>query len=569
MTLSTAENLYDDEIVINDAGQGVLVLPRSERYLHCRLGYEIEIKDELGEWVNDIVVPDDNGKSHHFYTSNLFTDNHELNQILDSFLKRAFKIYMPNSMGMIQKGLEEFARAYAEKNGNIAFAFEKAFTDLAITEKTESIGPLKKLISYMIASEVPNFHVDAAAELCGASIGQNKNQYMALFTMDSEAGPFTREELSIIDQSLLNEDAPLDSRCIMALCRDFGLRPIQISLLKVSDLHHNPQNGQYWLNVPRVKQKVKERRKEFRRRFLSQELAEMLNQMIEADRWIVEEFEQNDPPLFQRHYRRDVMNIDGIELSRSDFFDSASNPHAHLYADERKDYSHHIHTNGIRWRLGRMERFLPLSPRTGSHFNLNAYRFRYTLGTSAVLQGMTAPEVADLLDHSSTECVQHYFKNTREFWELIEKATSSRVEQKHFAVAFMTRNPEDEDNIYAVDITEKKMFTSVGKCFKGSPCALEPAVACYGCETFKPNNDLQAHKNAKEVILEMDERQKSLSSEGHIQRQYEDALAGVEAAIVIAKGEGGNVVGIHDSPAQPFGLENEFTAPMLEVTEVE
>lgn len=568
MTLNTAENLYDnDEIVISDDGHSILVVPRSERYLRCRLGYEIEIKDDTGEWASHIIIPDDNGKVHHFYTSDLFTNNPEVDLVIDAFIKKALGIYMPNCFYMIQEALEHFSKAYVDKGGDLALAFEKAFTNLAIADNTEAIGPLKKLISYLIAYEVTNFDIDAAAELCGATVGSRQNQYMALFTMDSEAGPFTREELAIIDQAIFNEEAPLDSRCIMALCRDFGLRPIQISLLKVSDLQYNPQNDQYWLNVPRVKQKVKERRKEFKRRFLSPELAEMLNRMIDGDRWIVSEFEQENPPLFQRHYRRNTIFVGDTAL-QTQSYGLAVNPHEHLYQDERKDYAHHVNTNAIRWRMSRMERRMPLSPRTGEQFSLNPYRFRYTLGTASVLEGMTAPEVAERLDHSSTNCVRHYFKNTREFWELIEKATSSRVEQKHFSAAFMTKDPEDESNIYAVEITEKNTFTSIGKCFKGSPCDLEPAVACYGCETFKPNENLEGHQEAKKSIQNMDKMQKELSSEGHMTRVYEDALAGVEAAIVICTGEH-NVVGIHDSNPQPFGLENNFQAPRLEGAEDE
>ena len=147
---------------------------------------------------------------------------------------------------------------------------------------------------------------------------------------------------------------------------------------------------------------------------------------------------------------------------------------------------------------------------------------------------MTAVEVAERLDHSGTETVKHYFKNTEHLWEVIQSATSARIEQKDFVARFMSKDVLPS-NMYTKEITERKTFTTVGGCYKGSPCHLEPAVACYSCPEFKPNDNAEGHRHAKEVIVEMHDLAKKGSSTGEIQYVLDEALTGVEAAIKYAE----------------------------------
>lgn len=545
----------DAEVFLLKDGTAVHTVPRDERYLRTRLGYEIEIKAADGRWLEEIRIPDHTGQVIFFRPQTFFTAEPELNAIIDAFLTRALRFYLPRTLLSVQTALDSFAIQFACSEG-IEWALEETMTRLALAkverESPDSIGILRKFISYLIAYEYEGLDIDRAAEIVGAKTGASQNQYLTLFTMDPEAGPFTRDEMTVINQVLMDNqlDIPLDTRIIVRLCMDHGLRPIQISLLKRSDFHHNPQNDQYWLNVPRVKQNLRDRRVEFKKRLLDTDVGRWIDQMLADDQWILATFDQTAPPLFQRHIAR-FIDFDGPILSPRDTISTVLNPHAELYTDARRDYQFHVALQGINWRIRRLEKFLPLSPRTGDSFHIGAYRFRYTLGTASVIEGMTAPEVADRLDHSSTETVKHYFKNTAEMWELIEHATTTRVEQKHFVAAFLTKDPQDKSNIYAADITEKKMFTTVGKCWKGSPCHLEPAVACYSCPSFKPNNDTNAHRRAKEVIEEMAEWSVDQCSEGHIRHVYDDAIAGVEAAIVLSTGDY-PVLGIHDCPPSPL-----------------
>ena len=154
---------------------------------------------------------------------------------------------------------------------------------------------------------------------------------------------------------------------------------------------------------------------------------------------------------------------------------------------------------------------------------------------ASVIEGKTEAEVMDLLDHSQNGSVKHYFRYTHEMNEILNEATNKRVEQQHFVAAW-TREGDQTGNIYGEEIVEKKYFTSVGKCQKGSPCAFEPAVACYQCDKFCPNKDADAHKKALETL---DERRQEVldTSTGAVVHQFDSAIAGCKAAIAYSEGE--------------------------------
>ncbi len=178
--------------------------------------------------------------------------------------------------------------------------------------------------------------------------------------------------------------------------------------------------------------------------------------------------------------------------------------------------------------------YLPLSPRTGKPFHLTPYRFRYSVSSNAVIEGMTEEEVADLLDHSSTLCVKHYFRYTHEMWELLENATIRRTEQQHFTAAW-NREEDLNGNIYGKEIIELHALTVIGKCQKEAACYLEPAVACYSCDKFCPNKEKSSHNNA---LISLKDRKQVLANSAptSLSKQLDEAITGCEAAIAYAEG---------------------------------
>ena len=61
-----------------------------------------------------------------------------------------------------------------------------------------------------------------------------------------------------------------------------------------------------------------------------------------------------------------------------------------FYGEENKaSYLHHNKPHNFYNRMISTTSYLPLSPRTGKPFYLTPYRFRYTVGSNAVMEGMT------------------------------------------------------------------------------------------------------------------------------------------------------------------------------------
>ena len=358
---------------------------------------------------------------------------------------------------------------------------------------------------------------------------------------------------TLLRQALDNPYIHIEDRVILALCMIFGLRPIQISLLKQSDFIERPDMGISYLNVPRVKQKQPIRRTQFTKRILRPEIADLIRDLIKTHQQVFVDIDIQDPPLIMRRYylfdtdhpyKKEPANYYSGSKNPNWVEDLAhkENPYQWIYDDNNNsDAGHHIASGQIDYRLKCIVYHLPLSPRTGRPFNLTAYRFRYTVGTTAVLEGMTEVEVADLLDHSNVGSVKHYFRYSREMFEILEEATNKRVEQQYFVAAWI-REGEQEGNIYGKEIIEARHFTAIGKCQKNSVCMLEPAVACYQCDKFCPSKDLNAHTSA---LANLEEKVTSLkkNATGSVSHQLDEAVAGCKAAIAYSEGKQVNLIG--------------------------
>lgn len=522
--------------------------PYKDRFIKTRLGYNIEVRNNTGTWLKEIIWTDDNGSSSLIKTDMFFTGQAEIDLIISDFLRHLLTRYMGSTVINYARGIELFTSEIIQGK-DLKDSLNSAITHI---RRDNDLTAIKLMVEWFIAYELPDLPYDFAEEILKLSRGGAQNSYSSLFTLDAELGPFTREENAILTKALDNPYIHLEDRVILALCMTFGLRPIQISLLKQSDFIERTDMGEYFLNVPRVKQAQPTRRTQFTKRKLTTETAKMIKDLIETHQQTFKDLNIQDPPLImRRHYLFDkdhpykalpddaysnVKNPNWIEdLAHNE------NPYQFIYdANDKTHAGHHIDSSQINYRLKCIASYLPMSPRTGLPFNLTPYRFRYTVGTTAVLEGMTEAEVADLLDHSNIGSVKHYFRYTHEMFEILEEATNKRVEQQHFVAAW-TREGDQTGNIYGEEIIETRHFTTIGKCHKGSPCLLEPAVACYQCNKFCPSKDSNTHKNALKNLQEKREELKSTST-GSVIHQLDEAVAGCEAAIAYSEGKTVNFI---------------------------
>jgi hypothetical protein len=413
---------------------------------------------------------------------------------------------------------------------NNGVSVDNAIENMARTNPNYSVNTAKKLIRYLILNEYQGLSLEKAEEILNlGGYTTGKNSYLTLFSLDEEMGPFTREELRVLSAALNYKEIHIADRLILALCIKFGLRPIQISLLKKRDFVEDVVTGVRYLNIPKVKQSTKFRRDQFTKRAVDDELADILREAISTNDDVYSKLDVSDQPLIYRKLSGPAHTVYNLK-------------HRELWGYSVKaSFAHHLRPCSVGHRISLLAEHLPLSPRTGKPFNLFPYRFRYTVGTNAVIEGMCEEEVAELLDHSSILCVKHYFRYIKEMWEILEDATIKRTEQNHFTAAW-SRQDDLLGNIYGKEVIEIHSFTAIGKCQKEAACFLEPAVACYICDKFCPNKDSHAHENA---LISLKDRKEVVATRSTISlsKQLDEAIAGCRAAIAYSSGV--YVVNIH------------------------
>jgi integrase len=521
-----------------------LPLSIEDRVIKSRLGYEVELFDENGEFKSIVKLADDTSRVYRLYFDEFKTLDGELKDHLKRFYLYLIPRYLPSTLSNYTPAICFFVSAI-NRGLSPDMAIELTLQD----EPHRNVTVMKSLVQFLVLNEFDGISFEKTEEVLrleGYSL--NKNRYLSLFTLDEELGPFTREELRVLNTALENEELHVADRLILALCIRFGLRPIQISLLKEADFVEDADFGFCYLNIPRVKQRSQNRRSEFTKRAVDDELRVLIKEVISINNASFDKFNLDDAPLFYRRHRGGDSRVRAIEVNGTKNLKLYEIENEDFFAESNKrDYAHHISPLLVFHRLKNLVGLIPLSPRTGKPFHLTPYRFRYTVGTNAVIEGMTEEEVADLLDHSSTLCVKHYFRYTREMWEMLENATSNRTEQKHFTAAW---NREDDlvGNMYGIEVIELHAFTAIGKCQKEKACYLEPAVACYSCNKFCPNKEKSSHSNA---LTSLKERKAEISERApaSLSKQLDEAIAGCQAAL--AYSEGIEVVSIHQ------GVEDE------------
>lgn len=521
--------------------------PESERVVTSRYGYKLLCKDYSGTWLPEIRALNDAARAVIIRTDSFFCGIAEIDSITSSLLTHLIKGYDPSTINHYGAGVY-LVTSRLMQGESVQDAILNAVGDI---KHDLDLSAIKRLGRFFLMYELDGYAYDFHQEIQALSRGRSQNSYMSYTLRDAEEGPFMREEMLILRHALDDPSIHLENRVVMGLMIEWGLRPIQITLLKQSDFTVREIAGEalYHINVPRVKQKAKQRRQQFSKRPLSRKLGEMIDELIHIHRAVYADLHIQNPPLVMRRYklfaginpyqqkspRKLITDQRYAGGTWEDSFAQDTNPFQDMYdAHNKSDYGHHVDSNSLQHRLTAVVPYLPRSPRTGQPFNLNAYRFRYTKGTSMVQEGYSAAEVADALDHSNTNSVRHYFREIAEMNELIEEATNRRVEQKMWAAAWQ-RTDDVENNIYGEDVIELSAFTTVGKCRKGSPCWLEPAIACYGCDKFNPNAEVQNHKNALKRIEAQIQDLTSVTY-GAASHQLDEARAGCLAAIAYAEG---------------------------------
>jgi hypothetical protein len=328
-------------------------LTDKKRKQTSRLGHEIELFDENGEWLSEVIIPDDTSNVYHLDMTKLITKDAELNIMIRSFVLYLLPRYVPGTVYLYYKTLVYICKSIGGRK-----SLQSILNDLLIhsVQGPDAIGRCKRFVQFLVLHEYDGLSFEDAAEYLEAqNYSIKSNAYLMLFTMDQDYGPFTREELRVLNDSVSNEDLPLHIRTLLAICLNHGLRTIQLALLKHEDFVKDEKTDVKYLKVPRVKQGAVRRRMEFKYRLLDDRTANLIQQLIQMnEKHLPADIKSCDCPLFLRLQAfADCDSRYGTNVSK-----------LRLYQGEKKSFAYHRGPT-LAWLLNDYSQYIPLSPRTG------------------------------------------------------------------------------------------------------------------------------------------------------------------------------------------------------------
>ncbi|WP_305823853.1 site-specific integrase [Massilia brevitalea] len=296
----------------------------------------------------------------------------------------------------------------------------------------------------------------------------------AISQLDPVVGPFTDMERETIFDALYsgyaNGSIPLSRYVLAWLVALFGQRPKQYALLKLLDLQIIREDGRERcvLKIPQVKARGEAERSRFQEMDLIPELAALMleykSQMLNQYVGLLPDPESG--PLFPSRGKSAGANVKGFEY--------------HMLAVTI--------TDEIRATFSNLS---AISERTGAQMVFNVYRFRYTLGTNCIREGLGVAGTALRLGHTTTISVRPYvaLAGAFELHDRVEFSTAARlgtIAQAFKGVLIKTVTNADLDPALHITspIIDKSMQKGVGRCGKEDFCGFNKPIACYTCFLF-------------------------------------------------------------------------------------
>lgn len=303
------------------------------------------------------------------------------------------------------------------------------------------------------------------------------------------------------------DEISLTAFAYLSLLQATARRPVQLRQLKVRDLikevDKKTDGTNYYLDIPRAKQRSGGFRKEFKRLAIIEDLYLVLLNLIEQSiNRIKTEFnldllsdQKSSLPLFiDWNQASDFIKDDLLGIN---------------------DEALHISTTDLNKELNRVATLQKSkSERTGEIIHISARRFRRTRGTNLGRKGVSAFIIAEALDHSDSQSAQIYTENTADTVIYIDQVVGKPLAP--FAQAFKGKIIHElSDGERGDDSTSRipnKNNETVGACGTNDFC-IKGYESCYVCEKFRPLLDAPHEKFLENLYEEKHHRLKMTNSE--------------------------------------------------------
>lgn len=342
--------------------------------------------------------------------------------------------------------------------------------------------------------------------------------------LDPEQGPLTDIELQNINEAaaILYEGNKLtiDQFAMVRLLSATGRRPIQLSHMKLKDVMHGSNKNQglaYVLNIPRAKQ----RGVGFRESFKQMQVTEDLWRILDLQRSnVISRFKDKFGKMDDKVILELPLFPDYKSLKE---YGEANQ----LVNDLVLDVLHCERAEFSKAAEAVVQKAEVMSERTGEHININAQRFRYSVGTRAAREGYGTLIIAELLDHTDTQSAQVYVENVPEYARKINDKVGHLLVP--YANAFRGIIVDDEGEARRGKDPSSRIRLNpnenVGTCGSYDFCGSRVPIPCYTCNHFQPWLDAPHEKVLQELI---DEREK-------VYQQTNDlAIASVNDRTIVA-----------------------------------
>lgn len=282
---------------------------------------------------------------------------------------------------------------------------------------------------------------------------RDSGAYFTLLTNDPERGALTNQELrnlhDALDKAHIDGMIPFEDYVLAWFFIATGVRPVQVHRMTVGDvqIQRGPEGDEVNLLV---------------------QLAKGENSVA------IEKWRRRAPTVLANCLCRFMRLPEIASRSPSARLFSFGSP-AHVGRHLKN-----IFTKLETWSA-RLEGPIPMFP----------YRFRYTLGTRALADGATDHEVARLLTHRTTHCIQYYRASMPELQRPIRDRLGETIGR--IAKAFTGRlirdlseaSRADDDDALIRDFLRLDGST-VGACGTRIECLLHAPIACLTCPFFEP-----------------------------------------------------------------------------------
>lgn len=346
----------------------------------------------------------------------------------------------------------------------------------------------------------------------------------AITTLDPENGPFSDiERESLLDAlSAAYEHSMIDQRSyvLVWLFALFGARSQQFSVMKTCDFKviQGPDGERFEIHLP-----------------LAKGIASL---------WRTEFFEADLVPDLGELFRDYTQQVQQSLIGKIDELNHAPMFPSHNYAELCPGFEYHRTSASIAEVLMEtIKKLGVLSERTGRAFHANARRFRYTVGTNSIREGLGPDATAKRLGHRWPSSVKPYIQLSKLF-ELHDRINLGVAAELGALGQLFKGKIDVGDEHEALDphrqifnpAIDPSMKERMGRCGKDSYCNFNKPIACYTCLLFRawldgPHEAVFAH------LTTYRDKQIKAKVASSIIRIHDRTIAAVAQVIVLCNNE--------------------------------